>query len=246
MSAADDTTGSAEGALQAVASTPVRRDATPEAPHPSGGKEYGLGVLKGVISAIPYAGGLINELLFDARSRLKQDRLNAFFFEVAADVRKLGEEKLDKPYLTSERFSDLIEDICNRVAREGSETKRRHFRKVLLDAMQGKAPPTFEGVFIHILGEMTEAELDVLGGFVWAHSRQKELNLAGRKSEVAAIDYSQPAIKGYLATDYKLIVQSLIRKGLMFDDSFGRFDTPPHTVVAATELGAAFHRWLTA
>lgn len=129
--------------------------------------------------------------------------------------------------------------------REGAETKRNHFRKVLLDAMQGNASPSFEKVFIDILGEINEPELDVLNGFVRVHFRMKELEGEGKKADIAAIDYSQATIKGYPTSEYRLIVQSLIRKGLMFDDSHGRFDTPAFVVVAATDLGAEFCQWLT-
>jgi hypothetical protein len=43
---------------------------------------------------------------------------------------------------------------------------------------------------------------------------------------------------------FKELLQSLIRKGLMFDDSFGRLDTSAYEVVEPTELGAAFFEWI--
>jgi hypothetical protein len=76
---------------------------------PSSAKEYGLSVLKGVIGAVPYVGTALNEIIFDARSRLKEDRLNSFFAEVAEEVERLSEESIDHDYLKSEEFSDLIE-----------------------------------------------------------------------------------------------------------------------------------------
>ncbi|MCC6216131.1 MAG: hypothetical protein IT376_14805 [Polyangiaceae bacterium] len=46
-------------------------------------KEYGLAVLKGAIGAIPFVGTAINEILFEARGRLKQARVEEFVRQVA-------------------------------------------------------------------------------------------------------------------------------------------------------------------
>lgn len=41
-------------------------------------KEYGISTLKGMIGAIPFAGTFLNEVAFEARSRIKQERVNRF------------------------------------------------------------------------------------------------------------------------------------------------------------------------
>ncbi len=38
-------------------------------------REFGLVVINGLIGAIPHAGGLLNEVIFETRSRLKARRL---------------------------------------------------------------------------------------------------------------------------------------------------------------------------
>jgi hypothetical protein len=119
-------------------------------------------VLKGSISAIPFVGGAINEVVFEARSRLKQERLNRLFQAVAIDVAELGEGKVDRSFLATEQFSDLIEDVCLRVSRTSFERKAHRLRRVLVDAFQGKYDSNFEPMFMNILDEITEAELQVL------------------------------------------------------------------------------------
>jgi len=41
-------------------------------------KEAGVSVVRSLFSAVPYAGGALNEIFFDYRSRVKQNRINAF------------------------------------------------------------------------------------------------------------------------------------------------------------------------
>lgn len=61
--------------------------------------EYSLAALKGLIGAIPYAGTLLNEILFEARSRVKQERVNLFIIEFS--------EYLLKHSTTTEDISNL-------------------------------------------------------------------------------------------------------------------------------------------
>jgi hypothetical protein len=206
--------------------------------------EYGLGLFKGIIGAIPWVGNLLNEMMFEARSRLKQARLNQFFTQVAQDVNSLSEDKLDKDYLRTEEFSDFIEEVCLRVSRERSEEKRTYFRKVLLDAFKGGRQPDFSAAFLNILQEITVEEISVLSGYVWAYHRKAELQARGEKAEAQPVDYSQKEIAGLAPSDYRKVVQSLIRKGLLFDDSYGRWDATPYTFFQATDLGADFYKWL--
>src|SRR5215471_13023112 len=95
----------------------VKKDDRPVAKPAEGGagREYALGVIKGAIGAIPFVGTLLNEVAFEARSRVKQRRLEAFFGEVAQSVRELSEAKIDREYLASEEFSDLFEDVATKV-----------------------------------------------------------------------------------------------------------------------------------
>ena len=207
-------------------------------------REYGVGVLKGAIGAIPYAGGLINEVLFEARARLKQERLETFIAELAADVEKLGEEKVDRAFLMSEEFSDLAEDVLTRVSRNRFEAKRAHFRNVLTKAIVGIRAPDFSTLFLNLLEEITDEELRIYANYYWTFEKLRDGRSEGTKMQVTALDYSGTDIMGLPPATFKKVLQSLIRKGLMFDDSFGRFETPAYHIVEPTELGAAFFEWI--
>jgi hypothetical protein len=226
-----------------------------EAPsEPSAAREYAISAVKGAIGAIPYVGTLINEVAFEARSRLKQQRLEAFFAEVAREVEHISEEKIDRAYLQSEEFSDLFEDVALKVAQTRDDRKRAYFRTVLLNGIKGKRAPDFSTMFLALLHEITHDELEVLRGYAldvaWLREKRAEARESGHHNPheqalMRPIDWSQDTIGGFSRIAYREIIQSLIRKGLMFDDSAGRLSTSPCTVVEGTDLGARFYEWIT-
>jgi hypothetical protein len=128
-------------------------------------KEYGLSVFKGLVGAIPFAGTAINEILFEARSRLKQQRVNDFVAAVAEDVKALQSESIKQDFLATEEFSDLIEDIFIRVRRTKSAERRNHYKSILVRAFQGLRDPDFSTFFLNVLEEITEPEVTILRGF---------------------------------------------------------------------------------
>lgn len=181
--------------------------------------------------------------MFDTRSRIKQNRLNEFFESVAASVATLAESALDRDYIASEEFSDFMEDLTIRVANTRAQEKRERFRNVLLAAMRGRRDPNFDSLFLAILYEITEDELHVLGGFhnVYLERKKRQTPL-----NVAPLDYDAPEIGGHPPVVFRTLIQSLIRKGLLFDDSHGRMSTDHYVVVEYTDLGIAFYEWLLA
>lgn len=91
--------------------------------------EAAISMAKSAFSAIPFAGGALNEIVFDYRSRLKQNRLNSFvellsaFFTVHPDI--------DPEQLKTEEFSDLFESVIRRVLQTKSKEKHLRFRDIL-------------------------------------------------------------------------------------------------------------------
>jgi hypothetical protein len=203
-------------------------------------KEYGLSVLKGAIGAIPFAGTAINEVLFEARGRLKQERVNRFVAQVAADVAQLAAASIDHQYLQTEEFSDLVEDILLRVARTRSDVKKRHLRMVFVGALQGRLDVDFTDLFLVLLDQVTEHELHVLRGL-----SRYPLNQAADSEpvEMGVISY-EDGLWGLSGEQAKQVVQALLSKGLLADTSHGYFGGKPFDRAVPTELGLRFLNWL--
>lgn len=201
-------------------------------------------VTKGTIGGIPFVGTLLNEALFESRSRLKQARLNAFFEKMVPRITQLEEEKIDKDHLRSEEFSDFFEELLQKVVKTKSEEKLELFRRVLLGAIMGNKSPDFSTLFLNILDELTVDEIKVFREHYELHLQRKEHRTRGKHQGPEPIDYTQETISGFKSAYYRQMLQSLIRKGVMFDDSHHRISTPPYRFVLPTDLGIAFFEWL--
>jgi hypothetical protein len=91
--------------------------------------EAAISMAKSAFSAIPFAGGALNEIVFDYRSRLKQNRLNSFVELLSAFF--TGHPDIDPERLKTEEFSDLFESVIRRVLQTKSKEKHLRFRDIL-------------------------------------------------------------------------------------------------------------------
>lgn len=86
--------------------------------------EVGIGFVKGVLGAVPYIGGALNEAIFDVRSRIQQKRFELFVLEVAARV-KLVEDRISTENMKSEEFVDLMDELMRNAVRTRSIAKTK-------------------------------------------------------------------------------------------------------------------------
>ena len=70
-------------------------------------KEGGISTLKGLIGAIPFAGTAINEAVFEARSRIKQNRINTFIENFGEYLNQFKEEDLNLEQIKNDDFGDF-------------------------------------------------------------------------------------------------------------------------------------------
>lgn len=207
-------------------------------------RQGAIGMLRSALGAVPFVGTLLNEALFDVRSRIKQERLEEFITKLAEELDRLGQSAVDAEYLSTDEFSDRLEDILVRVSRQRHEERRQRLRQVLLRALGGERAVDFEPMFLSVVDETTEDELGVLTRFI-KYGREARKRAADEPPlEIGAISYDVDQIDGFAPSEFRLLVQSLVRRGLLFDDSHGRWTTPPWTFVKPTDLGLEFADWL--
>jgi hypothetical protein len=94
------------------------------------GKELGVSIIKSLLGAVPYAGNLLGEVLFDYRSRIKQERLNNFIGLLA--IYFADNPNIDLVNIKSENFGDLFESIIKRVVLTKSNEKHKRFKDILV------------------------------------------------------------------------------------------------------------------
>lgn len=93
-------------------------------------KEAGVSVVRSLFGAVPYAGGALNEIFFDYRSRVKQNRINAFS-EMLSEF-FLAHSDIELASLKTEEFSDIFESVVRRVVLTKSKEKHMRYRDVLI------------------------------------------------------------------------------------------------------------------
>lgn len=77
--------------------------------------EIWVSILKSAFGAVPLVGQALMEVVFDRRSRIKQERINRFFIDLSETIHKKVNGKIDYDFLKSEEFSDLFEEILLKV-----------------------------------------------------------------------------------------------------------------------------------
>jgi hypothetical protein len=95
-------------------------------------KEITISAVKSVLSSLPWPGigPVLNEILFDYRSRVKQNRLNSFTEFLTAFF--IDNPDVDPQSLKTEEFSDLFESVVRRILQTKSKEKHVRFRNVLI------------------------------------------------------------------------------------------------------------------
>lgn len=129
-------------------------------------KEYGIATIKGALGAVPFVGTFLNEVTFDARSRVKQYRVNSFIEEFGKYIEDQGVEKISADNLDPEKVGDILEEVIISVTKTSAEHKRNVFKKILLKQFSEKGGEVDETLrFIKITNEITFLQLEILKVF---------------------------------------------------------------------------------
>lgn len=122
------------------------------------------GTAKGAISAIPWVGGAVNEILFDIRGRIAQNRINNFvnrFIEYANEVGT----NLDEDIITSESFNDMYISIIKHVVNTKNECKLNIFKRILESDIREQYESDFKETFLELVDKLDYMEVEILKMF---------------------------------------------------------------------------------
>ncbi|AIQ45607.1 hypothetical protein R70723_06630 [Paenibacillus sp. FSL R7-0273] len=128
------------------------------------GKEWTSLVAESCLQLIPYIGGSLATLYFGAREEKRFKRLESFYKELAETVNQLKIEFPDISNFNQEELIFLIEELNEKVEREISENKLRHFKKYLLSTLTQTDQQNFEEQkhFLYTLSEMNLLDFEVM------------------------------------------------------------------------------------
>ncbi len=202
-----------------------------------------------LFSNIPVVGGILDEVLFEHRNRVKQERLNRFVEEFKKYLRSMGSCDIDQKHLKSEEFGDIFESILRKVVNTASEEKVHRFKKILLNEMEHTYESDFKETFLDIAFRINEDQIQILKHF-WnvkdgceseGNSEQKVVDGEGAE---ASLKYKANLL-GFDESKYLFYVQDLISKSLLFDEYVGVFGgAKPYTNLRITPFGEEFLKFI--
>ncbi|ADU28499.1 hypothetical protein [Evansella cellulosilytica] len=212
----------------------------------------GVSLSKSALGAVPFVGTLLNEVFFDYRGRLKQQRINTFIEDLKKYLDShVNERNIDMKYVRSEQFGDLFESIINRVSQNNQKDKIDRFKSVLVNQMIAPYETDYTETFLDIVSKISEKQIEILSVYRKVHEgiikNEDDLmnrNLLDANHELKTSDFRTPQYYNLDKNIYMFYVQDLVSKSLLLDDSINRFSTRPYEILEITAFGLEFLRFI--
>lgn len=140
-------------------------------------KEISKTLIKSLFGAVPYIGTMLDEVFFEYRSRVRQERLNQFVeaFKEYIEVIDIGEIDIDN--LKSEEFVDVLESILKSVANNRNKSKVEYFKKILANQIKQDSYNDFTETYLDIISKLNEIQIRILKNHYEIRKPIKELEL---------------------------------------------------------------------
>jgi hypothetical protein len=201
-----------------------------------------------LFSSIPICGTILDEVLFEYRSRVKQERLNRFVEELEKYFRSIHSGDIDREHLESEEFGDIFESILRRVVNTASEEKMHRFKKILLNEMTRTYTSDFKETFLDIVSRINEDQILILNHFREVKDCESEGNSDQRVVDGEGAKVSLKYKGNFLEVDeaeYLFYVQDLVSKSLLCDKYVGVYGgAKPYTNLRITPFGEEFLKFI--
>lgn len=194
-------------------------------------KETLISIAKGGFGAVPNVGTALNEVFFDLRSRVKQNRLNHFVNELSVYMEEVSEDNINPEYIKSDKFGDIFESIIRHVINTGSEEKLHRFKKILVKEMISESNSNFIETFLDIISKINDKQIEIL------NEHRKLLNASERVKNSSISEVRDASHYDLSDNEYVFYVQDLISKGLLIDDGMIRLNEKPLNILKITQFG---------
>ena len=120
-----------------------------------------LTTLRAAITAIPFVGGSIDVLISGKAQNIAQKRLETLAGSLKDELNQLKGNQIDKNFLESDEWFDLLMQTFDKTIRTRSEEKIRLFSKVLTGVLASTSKRDTAEEFLNILSELSETEIAI-------------------------------------------------------------------------------------
>jgi hypothetical protein len=116
----------------------------------------------GLVGSIPHLGPMLQAVTFTYHSELQFLRVSKFFTHLSEAIKAVDTSKIDKEYLVSEGFHDLIIEVVEEVKKCRHHEKLLRFKEVVLAQIQEPLDSDHAISFIALIASIEEVELTLL------------------------------------------------------------------------------------
>lgn len=120
------------------------------------------GSLKSIVGQIPIVGPAFNEILYDYRARIKQNRLNSFVELLYDYFSKIDSDEINLESLTTEEFTDFFEMIIRKAAETKSKDRLEKLKQVLVNEIISPYKGDFKETFVNIVLMLQNKQIEIL------------------------------------------------------------------------------------
>ena len=209
-------------------------------------REIVIGIMKGTIGAIPVAGNLLNEVLFDIRGRIKQQRFSEFVGELSSRIEKLEKNDINDTLIRSEEFGDLLESVLHEITKKKMHQNLSILADVTIKSMGDSRilqHPMINS-FLEVIASLTSSELLVIQKLRPFNSANQAKISQGAKEIEFKIDYSIPNLMGFDNKIFRATFDSLLSKAIVIDDTIGRYGGGQRDYIKPSQFGIELFKFL--
>jgi hypothetical protein len=197
--------------------------------------------LRTLVVAIPGIGSIFDMVLASEGQRIYRERIHRLIADMKVDMQERMEtvenSALDKEYLESEEFFDLLIKALDATIKTRDEMKRRMYARILtestiLSEREGHSPEEY----LNLIADLTPLELRVARALYTDWTREEWYESRGTKEIQEAWRGWQERMRAEVnidGADFQLILGRLHSSGLiteegaLFPRSAGPIDEPP-------------------
>lgn len=209
-------------------------------------REIAVGIVRGAVGAIPFAGGMLNEVLFDIRGRIKQQRFTEFVDELSVRLNTLEENAIDENLIRSEEFGDILENILKEITKKKMHQNLSILAAITVSSMEDARvlENPLVNTFIDAIADLTPAELAVIQKLRPFNKANQEKVLKGEKELEFKLDYTNANVMGLDKTLFRATFDSLLSKGIVIDDTIGRWGGGQRDFIKPSQFGVELFKFL--
>lgn len=176
--------------------------------------------LRMIMTAIPVVGSAIDAALStDAQNRFQQ-RTEYFFEQINIQMQLIKEDKINKDYIQSEEFADLVVLAVNESRKTRSRDKINLYSRILVQSIKQTSPESYSPEeYLMILASLTEKEVYIASKFYEGQKDRAESNAGMNDLQwLSSINWrngKEKELRDEIGDDFDLMTRRIANTGLI-------------------------------